>query len=615
MLDIKEKRIIADSAMGTMLEKLGAIPNVPFSLLNQSDPEKVKEVHRENLKAGATLLVTNSFDANRLKLSGFGAEKEGFVKELAQKSVEIAKEASKEFKDILIAGSVGGLGRYHQLHSELSLREYTQIFKEQFDGLSKGGVDLFLIETQVDLIEAAMLIEIARSCNRDIPIILSFTYMEDMKTPGGETVEEIVDFCERMDVFGIGVNHGVGPLQALEITRRYLYLTDLPVCCMPNSGTPRYENGRFVYPRSPSHYAKIGIECFEAGCSIYGGCCGTEPEDVNELKKQLESRKKGSLRQKIYFTDKEDKLSHILPEVTTETKELTFIPLKENLKKNRCIILEAHPPKSVDVTSAIKKLSSFNGPYIDCYSVVDSPLAKIRMSPISFAYLLKNTTKKDVIVHFTLRDRSITRIQSDLLGAHALGLYNILALSGDPPSIGDYPQATAVYDLNPTQLISLMNALNRGVDLAGNQMKGNTSFFCGSAVNPASETEKELKKIKERIDAGVNFFISQPVYDANLWLRFYEKVSRYDIPFVVGIMPPRSLRQTLYLAHEVPGFYVPEEFIKLIEKSDDPIKTSIEYHIELIDKIKYSVSGIYLVPPIYDFEVVRSLIDIFRNKK
>ena len=584
---LERNYIIADGAMGTNLYRKGFSSKKPFSTLNIENPGPVMEIHTEFVDAGAELLVTNTFDANIFKLEPYVDFKN--IKKVNRKGAEIAKKVAGERR--WVAGSIGPSGRTFSLLDEGEKEWFAESLIEQAEGLIEGGVDALLLETQTGTDEARFIMETIEKYRKGVPVILAFTFTEGLRTPVGETVEDVIESTKDYSLLAIGANHSIGPLQFLELMPLFLAHSKIPVSFMPNSGVPRYIDGRFVFPASSEHFARYAMEFIKNGVKIVGGCCGTTPSYIKLLVKMLESKTGNAL----HFLFVEEEEEEEIPEPTVKKRHKNIV--EEQIEAKSLVAVEVSPPRgaySKKSVEWVEKLKEFG---VDAVSILDSPMARVRMNPVAFSHLVRERGL-EAIPHFALRDRSLTRIQSDLIAACALGLNNIFAISGDPPSLGDYPQSTAVYDITSPGLIKLIKLLNMGKDFAGNIYTNPTHFYVGAALNPnPSDIKREIAKMEEKIDAGADYFVTQPLFAALTLTNFIKKINLKNRPLILNLFIPKSKKQFEYIANEVPGIEVSPELIKKVEEKDDWLPFLQEELIKVLRELKPLISGLYIAVP------------------
>ena len=577
--------LVADGGIGEYLYSLGFPREYLASEATVRNPEMVARIHREYVSAGAQVITTNTFDANVEKLDRHGLAQR--CREINALAVRLARESGA----IRVAGSVGppdpGLSYSFAPRDPSRLSEF---YLPQIEGLLEGGADLILLETQVDPRHAAHLFGLVRSLSSDVPVAVSFTFGVDLLTPAGFSLDDVVSQMSGLPLACLGANHGVSPLQFLDIYRRLLALSPFPIILEPNSGLARFHDGSFVYPSNPTHFARCMASCAGPRTAILGGCCGTTPEFTRALKERLLSR--GAEPLSVEW------VSERSPAPSTAI----FSPplLAEAISERNALVVEILPPKDTDATAFLEKAEEIKRYAPVAVSVPDSPMGRVRASPSLMGVLLRERVGVEPVIHFALRDRSITRVQSDLLALSASGLHAVFIIAGDPPELGDYPQATAIYDLSTEDTLSLIANLSLGRDLVGRSIGRGAYFFPGTAISLSDPRAKE--KIQRRWELGSRFFITQPIYsteDLESWAGYLE-----EYPVIVSLMPMRNRSNALYLASEVPGIRVPEELLKRVEflEDRDVLAFSLDVLRETMESLRGLVSGVYLSGPMSGIE-------------
>ncbi|KPL00856.1 MAG: homocysteine methyltransferase [candidate division Zixibacteria bacterium SM23_73_3] len=605
---LKKGTMLCDGAMGTLLYMRGVSYERSFDEQNISNPKIVQNVHRDYIKAGAEIIETNTFGANGVRLKNFGLEDK--VGEINIKGAKIAREAREiEGRDVFVAGSIGPVGKPLAPLGELSEKEALEVFQKQAEALLEGGVDLFIVETFSDLLEIKQAVLAIRNICQ-LPIIASMTFDEDGKTFLGYSPEEVADKLSNLGVEIIGANCSVGPQKMLDVVGHLRKATNRMISVQPNAGVPRYVDGRFIYLSSPEYFAQYAKEYIKSGANIIGGCCGTTPEYIKALSKMLEDIKTGTApEEKTYITVEE----RIKEEEPTEWEEEKISEFARKLGKEFVVSVEVDPPKGINTEKILKNVEKLKQIGVNAINIADSPMARVRMSCVSLAYLIKQKIGIETILHLTCRDRNLMGLQSDLLGVHALGIHNILAVTGDPPVLGDYPQATAVYDVDSIGLVKIINKLNQGTDWAGNSI-GSPTFFCvGVAVNPtADDLKKEIDRFEKKVEAGADFAFTQPLYDLKILKQFLQEVSHVKIPLFLGVLPLRSYKHTEFLHYEVPGINIPEKIRERMKRAKDrsyQVGTSVAK--EMMEQAKGMVDGVYLMPSFGRFEMISEVLEGF----
>ena len=603
--------MLCDGAMGTLLYMRGVSYERSFDEQNISNSKIVLDVHRDYIKAGAEIVETNTFGANQIRLKNFGLEDK--VREINLKGAKIAREAREiEGKDVFVAGSMGPLGKHLTPLGDISEKEALDIFQRQAEALLEGGVDLFIVETFSDLLEIKQAVSAIRNTCQ-LPIIASMTFDEDGKTFMGYSPEEVAAKLNQMEVEIIGANCSVGPQKMLDVVGRLRKASSKMISVQPNAGLPRYVDGRFIYLSSPDYFAQYAKEYIKNGANIVGGCCGTTPEYIQALSKMLKSINTETATKGSTYVPVEEKIKEEKPEHREEERISEFA---RKLGRNFLVSVEIDPPRGVNTEKILKNVEKLKQMGVDAVNIADSPMARVRMSCVSLAYLIKQKIGVETILHFTCRDRNLMGLQSDLLGVHALGIHNILAVTGDPPVLGDYPQATAVYDVDSIGLVKIVNKLNQGTDWAGNSI-GSPTFFCvGVAVNPnADDLEREIDRFQRKVEAGANFAFTQPLYDLKILERFLEKISHVKIPLFLGVLPLRSYKHAEFMHYEVPGIIVPDKIReRMREAKDKSAQVGTLLAREILEQAKDTVDGVYLMPSFGRFEMISEVLEGFVSK-
>ena len=607
-IDLKKRLdagvLVCDGAMGTYLNQRGISYDRCLDELCVSRPDLVEEVHREYISAGAEIIETNTFGGNRFRLASHGLEH--LVREISLKGAKIAREA-REISgiDVLVAGSIGPLGKPIEPLGKIKVEEAREAFVEQAEALLEGGVDLFMIETISSIDEIVAAVSAVRSL-ADLPIVAQMTFTTEGTTYFGTTPAEMAARLLPLDVDVMGTNCSVGPQKMLEAVEQLSELGVPYISAQPNAGLPRYFGGRFVYLSSPDYFGDFARAFVKAGACIVGGCCGTTPEHIAALSRAV----KDSTVEKRTPTVKVKELDRLPAVKPGRGSSTRFF---ETLKRQFAISVEIDPPKGTNPAKMLEAALKLKDAGADAVNIADSPMARVRMSCLALAYLILSSVDIDIILHFTTRDRNLMGLQSDLIGANAIGIRNILALTGDPPSIGDYPQATAVYDVDSIGLVKIIARLNSGNDFAGNSIGKPTEFSIGVAANPANlDLDAEVSRLREKLDAGGQYIMTQPLYEGDLLRRFLDKLNISGVPIMLGVLPLVSFKHAQFLHNEVPGIDIPKDIRQTMEKAGEKsANVGEEIAVTFIDEVKSLVAGIYLMPSFGRYEtsvrIVKSL--------
>lgn len=622
--------ILADGAIGTMLYAAGASLDESFDALNLNRPDLVLGVHRAYLDAGAELLEANTFGANRFKLESFGLADR--VKAINRKAVRLAREAREiAGSAALVAGSVGPLGRTLAPYGTLAPSVAREAFREQIEALLEGGVDLLAIETIGNLDEMTEAVNAAREAC-DLPIVASMTFAEDGRTIGGSSPEEVAERLLTLGVAVIGANCSVGPQRLLPVVEAILHRLreeegPVPaVSCMPNAGWPAHVAGRVIYPSSPEYFAEFARRAADAGVRIIGGCCGTTPLHTAAMREALDSRRSSNGAAAPSGEDGTEEIAIGTRRTRIVTApEMDLVPpegptlLQQKLDRGEFVVsVEIDPPKGLNPTKALDGARLLQAAGVDLINVADSPMARVRMSALTLCYLIQHQVGVETILHLTTRDRSLMGLQSELLGAHAVGVRNIIALTGDPPSLGDYPDSSAVYDVDSIGLIRVLQRLNQGADSAGASIGRPAGFTIACAIDPTrADLELEAERLRAKLDAGAHLVMTQPIYDPESWkgfLRVYG-VERLPVPVLAGILPLQSSRHAEFLHNEVPGITLSDKARERMRLAGpDGRREGIAMAQELLLELQPLVQGVYLMPSFGRYEVAAEVLQVLHRE-
>jgi homocysteine S-methyltransferase len=612
--------VLADGAMGTLLYERGITFDRSFDLLNLQEPALVQSIHRDYIRAGAELIETNTFGASRIRLAAHGESQD--ARRVNRAGAQLARNAREEVGEaVFVAGAIGPLGKPVAPLGTIPKEEAYDAYVEQVEGLVEGGVDLLIIETQTDLEEMKLAIRAVRAVT-DLPLIAEMTFTEDERTLYGAYPEDVVRQTASLGVNVLGANCSVGPQKLLEIVQRLRRRTELPISVMPNAGLPRFVSGRFLYLASPDYFADYAVRFKAAGASLIGGCCGTTPVHIRRMREAL--AKPGAATAEEIVSDRANAppAPPARPAVAEEPASedpATRSLLARKLSQGEFVVsVEVDPPRGARPKKMIEGAQFLKASGVDVINVADSPMARVRMSSLALASMISQQVGVETILHFTCRDRNLMGIQSDLMGAHALGIRNILALTGDPPRTGDYPNATAVFDVDSIGLIRVLKQLNSGTDLAGNSIGEPTRFMIGCAVNPAAEDiPTEMDRFRQKVEAGAEFTMTQPLYEIEPLLRFLEAVQKqHRIPVLLGLLPLQSHRHTEFLHNEVPGINIPDKAREAMKKAGEKgIEVGIEMCRELLLQARDLVEGAYLMPSFGRYEVVARVAEVVRTRQ
>lgn len=602
---LRDEIIVFDGGVGTYLYEKGIFINTCFDELNLVNPDIVTEVHRDYVNAGADVIETNTFGANRFKLAPHGLEKK--VYEINRRGAELAQAVAKE--RALVAGSVGPLGVAIEPLSALSYDEARDAFAEQIAGLVEGGVDLLVLETFGLAKELEQAIRAVRAVSPDLPVVAQVTVNDEGVLISGASLESVVHDLAGYALDAIGLNCSIGPRAMLEALEHLKTLTPLPISVQPNAGVPQNVGGRYIYMTSPEYVAEYAKRFILTGATIVGGCCGTNPAHIRAIRRAVQA-----LRPARRMDVSVGELGVQAPETVKVYDRSEKSRLSNKLLRGEFVTLvELVSPRGVSPArelSNARRLFHFG---IDAINIPDGPRASARMSALALAVLVQRDVGIEAVLHYACRDRNVIGMQSDLLGAWALGVRNILAITGDPPKLGNYPNATAVFDVDSIGLVNLITRLDHGLDLAGNPIGEPTGFSIGVGVNPgAINLDEELRRLDWKIEAGAEYLITQPVFDLRILERFLRRIEQVRLPLLCGIWPLTSYRNAEFMNNEVPGASVPDEILERMRKTttkEQGFAEGVRIARETYHEVRGEVAGVQLAAPMGRIEGVLTILD------
>lgn len=588
-----DRIVVFDGAMGTMLYNKGIYFNHCYDAINLSNPDLVRSIHADYLKAGAQVIETNTFSSNRYKLMKH--ELQDKVSVINYQGARIAREVAGE--DRIVGGAIGPLGIKIEPWGPTSIDEAREAFTEQAEALMSGGVDLFVLETFSDLNEIHQALRAIRTIC-DLPVITQMTVQEDGSSLYGTTPDI---FTARLDQWGadvIGINCSVGPHVMLQTLEKMVAVTDKKLSVQPNAGIPRNVEGRNIYLASPEYMAEYAGRFIRTGARVVGGCCGTTPDHIRAISNAVRALRPLQISASRIEVHHEEEHAHDISEIPMGEKS----KLGSRLSSGEFVTcVELVPPRGPVSDRVIRRARLLKHAGIDAVNIPDGPRASARMSALALAVLIERETGMETLLHYACRDRNLVGMQSDLLGAFAIGLRNILLVTGDPPKLGDYPDATAVFDVDSIGLSNMVKRLNQGIDLGGGSIGKPTGFLVGVGVNPgAIDIEYELKRFNYKVEAGAEFAITQPVYDPEILERFLDRTADVDISLIAGIWPLVSLRNAEFMNNEVPGAHVPDDLMKRIADAEEKGNASAEGILiaqEVLERIRSLVDGVQVAAP------------------
>jgi homocysteine S-methyltransferase len=577
-----------------------------FDVLNVNEPKIVQGIHAEYIAAGSDCVETNTFGANRFKLGVHGLAAR--VREINLRGAKLARDVRESMgRDVFVLGSMGPLGKYLAPLGSIEPDEARAAFREQAEGLLEGGVDTFIVETFSDLTEMALAVEAIRSIT-DLPIVTQVAFTDDGVTFLGRTATEVVRALRGLPVQAVGANCSVGSSVLYDILEQMLpEAGGLPVVIQPNAGLPSRVGERLIYLSSPAYMADYAARMVQAGARMVGGCCGTTPQHIRAMREALDRLVPGHPAARV--EPRRPRLEAVeAPGVTTAAAPTV---LQRKLEAGEFLVtVELDPPRGHNIEKLVQGAKLLKERGVEILDINDGSLGRVRMSVLPTAILVREATGLDINMHFTCRDRNLMGIQADLLGAHAMDIRNILAMTGDPPRTGDYVNATAVFDVDAIGLIRILAGMNEGRDATGNSIGEPTSFCVGVALNPAAaEPAQEMERFLAKVEAGARWAQTQPVYDLDVLERFFVG-TRSPIPVLVGILPLHSSRHAEFLHNEVPGIIVPDPVRRRIrEAGDRGLRAGVELAQSLVREVRARYAGAYLMPSFGRFEVVAEVLE------
>jgi homocysteine S-methyltransferase len=603
-----DRPVLADGAMGTVLNARGMVINRCYDELNLSEPSLILGVHEEYLQAGAEILETNTFGANRFRLTrhGLGAK----VEEINAAGVRLARQAVERLKErqageAWVAGAVGPLGVRLEPLGKTGLDEARAAFAEQIGVLAKSGVDMLIVETMPALNEAREALEAAKAVAPELPVLVMVTVDDESECLDGTSAAQAAAWLTEWGAGAVGVNCSTGPATVLTAIEQMRMATALPLAAMPNAGMPRAVEGRNIYLCSPEYMASFARKAIAAGVQIVGGCCGTTPNHIRAMRQAIRA-----IDEQAHVAGKD-----AAPEVSKETPPA---PLAQRSRLGSLIaegkfitMVEFVPPRGIDCAKEIEGAALVARLGVDAIDVYDAAQASARMSGQSLCIQIQQHTGMETILHYTCRDRNLLSIQSDLLGSSSIGLRNILCVTGDPPKQGNYPDASVVFDVDSIGLVNIARRLNHGLDIGSNSIGASTNFTIGVAANPGvPDLENELRRFAYKVEAGAEYVITQAVFDLRLLEEFLERIKEHHIPAIAGIWPLTSLRNAEYMKNDL-RVAMPEEIMLRMAQADTPEAAraeGIKIAQEMVELVRPLVQGVQVSAPFGDYETAAEVI-------
>jgi methionine synthase I (cobalamin-dependent)/5,10-methylenetetrahydrofolate reductase len=637
---LRERPMLCDGAMGTLLYARGVGYERCFDALNLTQPELIQGIHSEYISAGAQIIETNTFGANRARLETYNLEEK--VREINLRAVKLAREAREvSGQHVFIAGTVGPSGRPLQAPDEQRLSELRAIFREQIGALIDGGADLLIVETFSNLPELRQALLAAKEFG-NVPIVAQMSFDEDGHTLSGQSAGRVAAVLSDLGADVIGANCSVGPAGTLDVLEEMIAsakqlqnvgeLSSTLFSAQPNAGLPARIGNRFFYMATPDYFADYALRFAREGVQLIGGCCGTTPHHIAAMRKALDDMY-GQQRpfagsdvtanvqiQPKAATNGKAIIASLIEEEIILPQQGTMTRLQEKLGAGEFVVsVELDPPKGLNPAKVLAGAAMLQEVGVDCINIADSPMARVRMSCMALARLIQDHLGIETIIHFTTRDRNLMALQSELLGAHALGIRNILALSGDPLHVGAYPNTTGVWDVDSVGLIQVIRRMNEGHDAAGSSIGAHSSFHIGAALNlnmTDEEAGQEIEKYQRKIEAGAHFIMTQPIYDITRLTRFLDRAGKPPIPMLLGCIPLHSSRHAEYLHNEVPGISIPDDIrARMRAAGEHGHEEGLKIAQELLLAARSLIQGVYLMPSYGRYDVVGKLTEMLRAQE
>lgn len=596
--ELQQRIIVGDGAFGTLLYEKGVPLTECYDYLNISNPELVRQIHWEYLAAGAEVIETNTFGANRWKLKHY--ELAESVRDITQRGAEIALKCAGDAA--WVAGSIGPLGRTEQI--SVSDAEKTDIFREHAQGLLDGGVELIILETFHSLSDVLLALHVVKAL-KNLPVITQLMLTDSGKTLEGEDALPAFFKLKQAGADVVGVNCGIGPNGLLKVLKPIASKIDLPVSAFPNAGFPERRDDRLMYLMSPDYLAEVAGELVKAGVNLIGGCCGTGPQEIRAIKRAVAGMRP-PVKQPVDmqpFLDVREQPSPCasLPSHTR---------LKDLFRQKKVLSVELDPPKTFQIDRVLAGAKAVQAAGADVINIAENPLAVVRLSNTMLARHIQQAVGIETVVHLTCRDRNLLGLQSDLMGMALDGLHNVLAITGDPPSKGNEEHVKGVYDLRSFELIALLTKLNQGQNYFGEDLKCQTTFTIGAALNPnVTRLEVQVERMWKKIEAGAHFFQTQPVYSKEKIDQILNVTHNVSAPILLGILPLVSFRNAEFLHNEFPGISIPDDIReKMRQAGERGVEQGIEIAWELITYAYPHFAGIYLMPPFNKYQIAVELL-------
>jgi methionine synthase / methylenetetrahydrofolate reductase(NADPH) len=602
---LKDGPIVCDGAMGTLLD-LYEYDELPHEIQNIKNPDIVERIHRDYIEAGSEIIEANTFSANRFRLEEYHlADK---IEKINLTGVEIARQAAGEH--VYVAGAIGPSGKLLEPIGKIKRQAVRDAFKEQTEFLLKGGVDLIILETFVSTHELDEAIEAVKGLT-NIPLIAQKAFAEDGAILASSYPIEVIEHLIEKKVDVVGANCTVGPQRMFSIIRN-LHKDGVVLIAQPAAGIPTLQDGRSIYHTSPEYLAQYARELVESGVTIIGACCGSTPAHIRAISKAIKNVGVGKIEYKP--SEKISASAKTEPQPLYYTEKFKRSRFARGIGNRILTSVELEIPRGTDMSTVLESAQKMNELGIDAVNITDGARARLRMSPFAISSLIQQKVGIETLTHIATRDRNMISLQSELLGAHLLGIKNLLCITGDPTHIGDYPQATSVFDIDSIGLIRAASSMNRGVDLMGYTIGEPTSFLIACAANPkAFNMEREIERLEMKAEAGAEIIFTQPLFELQTLEEFIKRIEHLRLPLMLGILPLRSYRHADFLHNEVPGIVIPENIRENLRAAGkEAAKVSVQLSKEFLKKAKKLVQGVYIMPPFGKYDVVSELLEVVK---
>jgi methionine synthase I (cobalamin-dependent)/5,10-methylenetetrahydrofolate reductase len=601
---LTEGPILCDGAMGTLLD-LYEYPEIPHEIQNLKNPDIVERVHREYIAAGSEIIETNTFSANRLRLQQFHLQDQ--LHDINREGVAIARRAA-EGTGVYVAGSVGPTGMLLEPIGKIKRQQARDAFKEQVEILLEAGVDLIMLETFVSVQELDEALGVVKELT-DLPVVAQKAFAEDGAILSGSFPVEVIQHLIDQGADVVGANCTVGPQRMFSIVRN-IHKDGVVLVAQPAAGIPTLLNGRSIYHTTPEYLATYARELVASGVTLIGACCGSTPAHIRAMRDAIRGLKVG--------------VAQVLSEppasiyVRTEPEPMYYVEssrwskFARGVGKRFMTTVELDIPRGMDMTSVLEAAQFCAERRIDAVNITDGARARLRMSSIAISVQVQQRVGVETFTHLATRDRNLIGLQSELLGAFALGVRNILCITGDPTGIGDYPHAKSVFDVDSIGLIRAVHAMNQGTDILGNSIGTPTSFYIACAANPcAADLDLEIGRLEKKVEAGVNIAFTQPVFEVNTIEAFIKRTEHLRIPLMLGILPLRGFKHADFLHNEVPGIQIPDHVRERLRNArSESGQIGVAMAMELLKEAKPMIAGAYMMPPFQKYQMIDDLLSV-----